>query len=145
MKIFQISTNGRASSTGPLMHKMVKLYHSDMAPYAHLNLSEIFHCIKSIPFRPDPETNEVLMRPRYTMNSWGNGGDCDDKAIALASYAYIHKIPYRFIAARRADKKILHHVFCELYISNRWINADPTYSFNILGRAREQYAETVII
>lgn len=138
-------TDGLAASTGPLMHEMVRKYHNDMLPYASLSLPEVFDLIKSIPFRPDPPDVEVLMRPSYTMSMTGPGGDCDDKSIALASYAYLLNIPYRFVAVRRADKKELHHVYTELYINNKWIHADPTYSFNTLGRKREGYAEYQII
>jgi len=145
MQIKYIETDGRAISTGPLMHDMVRRYYTDMEPYAHLSLFEIFDLIKNIPFRPDPPDVETLMRPSYTLNCQGTGGDCDDKSIALASWAYLKKIPYRFVAVRRPDKKDLHHVFPELYILGKWVHADPTYSFNTLGREREFYAERVII
>ena len=145
MNVQRIVTDGRATSTGPLMRQMVETYFMDMAPYAHLNLSEVFDIIKNIPFRPDPPTVETLMRPYYTLSSKGYGGDCDDKAIAMASYARLSKIPYRFVAVRRAHRKVLHHVFCQLYINNNWFTVDPTYNFNVLGREREGYAERIII
>jgi transglutaminase-like putative cysteine protease len=40
---------------------------------------------------------------------------------------------------------VLHHVFVELNIGGKWIHADPTYNFNTLGRAREEYTERVVI
>lgn len=127
------------------MHRMVETYYRDMLPYAHLSLEQVYDIIKSLPFRPDPETNETLMRPAYTMLMLGTGGDCDDKSIALAAYCRLVGIPYRFIAVRRADQKTLHHVFLECYIRNKWIHVDPTYRFNTLGREREPYAEYVLI
>lgn len=129
------------------MHAMVREYHTDMIPYSHLSLPEVFDRIKAVPYREDPPNEETLMRPYYTMNGLGWGGDCDDKCIALASWAFIHRIPYRFVAIRRPCKKHLHHVICELYIMDKWLHADPTYSFNVLGRPRidELYAERVII
>lgn len=150
-QVSRLETDGKASSTGPLMHEMVRCYHRDMLPWASMSLPEIFSLIASIPFRPDPEDEELLMRPMYTMNGLGNGGDCDDKCIALASWAYLNAIPYRFLAVRRPEENMLHHVVCELYIqdspglSGRWIHADPTYAFNTLGREREAYAEYVVI
>lgn len=140
-----IHTNGLAVNTGPMMHRMVRQYHEDMLPYASMSLHEVFDLIKNIPFRYDPIDEEVLQRPYYTLNGIGRGGDCDDKAIALASWAYLHGIPYRFIAVRRPDRNTLHHVFTELYISGRWVQADCTYSINRLGCEREYYAERVII
>lgn len=147
IKVNRVHTDGSANQTGPLMRQMVYRYWSDMLPYAHLSLPEVFTIIKNIPYREDPPNEETLMRPYYTMNSMGWGGDCDDKCIALASYAYMEHIPFRFIAIRRRGKKQLHHVLCELYIMNRWLHADPTYSFNVLGRPRldEHYAQRVVI
>jgi len=140
------NTDGRAETTGKLMVEVVNRYYLDMMPLAHLPLIEAFDVIKKIPFRPDPLEEETLMRPYYTMNMMGSGGDCDDKAIALASYCKIKGLPCRFVAVRRPDQQILHHVFTEIYIDNAgWIHADPTYRFNTLGREREQYAEYVII
>lgn len=126
------------------MKKVVDRYYLDMAPYASLSLIEIFDKIKNLPYRPDPVDIETLMRPAYTMTGTGSGGDCDCKALALASYAKLHSIPFRFIAIRRPGRKVLHHVALELYYSNRWLFADPTYRFNVLGRKREE-AERVIL
>lgn len=152
-----IQTDGRAATTGVYMRRMVDKYYRDMRPHGSLTLEKVFSLIKDIPFTPDPEFAETLQRPAYTMNQSGLGGDCDDKCIALASWCKLRggsynpndfparKYDYRFVAVRRADMPVLHHVFCEVYIMDRWIHADPTYKFNTLGREREQYAEYVII
>jgi transglutaminase-like putative cysteine protease len=144
MQVYKIITDGKAKSTGKIMYRIVDLYYMDMAPYASLSLIEIFDRIKNLPYRPDPVDIETLMRPAYTMNNQGTGGDCDCKALALASYAKLHKIPFRFIAIRRPGRNNLHHVALELYVCNRWLFCDPTYSFNVLGRKREE-AERVIL
>lgn len=145
MVIANATTNGTARETGQYMRAMVDRFYMDMAPYAHLPLSQIFGIIKNIPFRPDPPDNETVQRPLYTVQQQGYGGDCDDKCIALAAWAKLNSMPYRFVAVRRPDRPRLHHVFCELWIDGRWIHADPTYRFNTLGREREQYAEYVVI
>lgn len=145
MQVTSVETNGKADITGTLMHEMVDRYYLDMLPYAHLSLNEAFELVKNIPFRPDPLDEETLMRPSYTMSMQGWGGDCDDKAIALAAYCKLVGIPYRFVAVRRADQPCLHHVFVECYIRGMWVHADPTYRFNTLGRERERYAEYAII
>lgn len=144
MEITNITTDGRATSTGKIMRDMVERYHTDMLPYVHLSIRQIFDLIKNLPYRSDPPNVETLMRPAYTMTMRGTGGDCDCKALALASYARLFMIPYRFIAIRRPGRKTLHHVAVELYYNNEWIFADPTYSFNVLGRKREE-AERVIL
>lgn len=145
MIISEVRTDGQARSTGPYMHRMVDQYYMDMAPYASLSLLEIFEVIKSLPYRPDPADAETLMRPRYTMAMQGFGGDCDDKAIALASWARLNRIPYRFVASRRYDRKALHHVYTELCIYGKWTPYDCTYSINQPGVHREKYAEKVIL
>lgn len=140
-----VETNGKAVATGPYMHAMVNNYWRDMVPWGTLSLPEIFDRIKNIPYRPDPPTVETLMRPYYTMRGFGWGGDCDDKAIALASWAVINRIPYRFVAVRRQGMPTLHHVFTQLFVNGKWLSADTTYSVNTLGRERDVYVERVII
>lgn len=138
MKILTVQTNGKAVTTGQYMRYMVNRYHLDMLPYADLPLTEVFDRIKRVPFVADPPDRELLMRPAYLMSG---GGDCDDKCIALASYCVLVGLPFRFVAARRKGHPTLHHVFCEIRLYGRWINADPTYSFNSLGREREPFEE----
>jgi len=145
MRVSHVQTDGQAKTTGYLMRHMVNTYWRDMVPYAHMTLSEVFDRIKMLPFRPDPPDAETLQRPLYTMTMTGYGGDCDDKAIALASYCTAVGIPYQFVAVRRKDMEALHHVYCYLYVNNRWIPADATYNFNVLGREREKYAEYVTL
>jgi hypothetical protein len=144
MKIYHIKTDGKASSTGAVMRAMVRKYYLDMVPYASLSAIEMFTVIKNLPYRPDPPNVETLMRPKYTMTMQGYGGDCDCKALALAAWAYLQKIPYRFIAIRRPGRAVLHHVAIELYMEKQWIFFDPTYRFNSFGEKREE-AERVII
>ena len=126
------------------MNKVVETYYKDMTPYAHLSLLQVYEIIKNLPYRPDPLCTETLMRPSHTMNMRGTGGDCDDKAIAMASYARLFNIPYRFLAIRRYGRKSLHHVAVELYTNNEWLFLDPTYSFNSFGRKRDE-AERLIL
>lgn len=145
IRLQSVETNGKATATGPYMHAMVNTYWRDMIPWGTLSLPEIFNTIKNIPYRPDPPTVETLMRPYYTMRQLGWGGDCDDKAIALASWAYINRIPYRFIAVRKTGMRVLHHVFTQLLVNNKWMSADATYSVNTLGRERDVYEERIVI
>lgn len=162
MEVTKVKTDGKARSTGPLMYHMVEKYHDDMLPYAHMSLEQVYDIIKNIPFRPDPAHEETLMRPRYTMTMQGWGGDCDDKSIALASWAYNRggrpnkkgiapgAYDYRFIACRRPGRNVLHHVYPQLYIKNSsddgwWVPADATYAFNVLGREHGEYVERVVI
>lgn len=144
MNINRLTTDGKAVSTGKLMREVVEKHYRDMAPYASLSLIQVYNLIKSLPYRPDPEHAETLMRPRYTMNMQGYGGDCDDKVIALASWARLRNMPYRFVAIRRPERKNLHHVSLELYIKDRWVHFDPTYRFNMYGVKRPE-AERIVM
>lgn len=145
METFIFQTSGKARETGPYMYQVVNRYHTDMLPYASYTLPEIFELIKQIPYRADPRGIEVLQRPRYTLDLSGPGGDCDDKAIVLASWARLNHIPYRFMAVRKKGKPNLHHVYAELYFNGEWVPVDPTYNVNTLGRQYETYVEHVII
>jgi len=129
-----------ARQTGRLMHKMVNKYCLDMSPYASMSLNEVFDFVKKIPFQPDPAMIELLKRPYYTIQGIGEGGDCDDKAIVMASWAKLNSIPYRFIGVgcrkpgqKKNAKILLSHVFTQFYILGEWLNVDATYSYNKLG------------
>lgn len=142
----KVETNGKAKQTGPYMHWVVDNYCQDMIPYASKTLPELFDMLKNIPYRADPENIETLMRPLYTLNYMGYGGDCDDFAICVGCWAKLNKKPYRFIAVRKAGKKVLHHVFAQVYLNNiGWTTVDPTYKFNLLGCEHDRYVERVII
>lgn len=132
--------------TGREMYRMASAWKQDMAPYATLALSQVFNLLKSIPYRPDPPDEEFLQRPRYTLTRTGAGGDCDDKAIASGAWAHLNGIPFRFVAVSRYPRPaLLHHVYTEMYIGQRWIAFDPTYSFNVLGRPMCEYPQRVLL
>ena len=127
------------------MYQMVDTYHNDMLAFAAYTLLEIYDFIKNIPYIPDSEYAEILIRPALLLASVTGAGDCDDKAIALASGAHIRGIPYRFVSVRAHDKEMLHHVFPELYINGAWLTCDATYNFNTIGRDRQPFAEYVVL
>lgn len=115
-----------------------------MAQYASATLQEVFDLLKNIPYQADPPDREHLQRPFYTLNEMGEGGDCDDKAIAAGAWAFLRRIPFRFVAVSKSPEKELHHVFVEMYINGKWEPFDPTYAFNVLGRP-VAYAKRVIL
>lgn len=138
-----------AFQTGREMHVMVNNYFYDMAPWADLSALEIFEIISFLPFNPDPKGKELIKRPFYTMHKMYPGGDCDDKSIAVASWAKLNSIPYRFIAVGRKKRRFgkigLSHVYVEVYILGSWIMFDSTYSFNVLGQNLGGYDRMVIL
>ena len=128
---------GNARQTGRRMHWLVENYYMDMAPFATLSHQQIFDKIKRIPFNPDPKNIELLKRPKFTMEQFGPGGDCDDKSICIAAWAKLNNIKWNFVAVgRRKPGKLkipLTHVFVRLYYPNSALNVDATYSTNVLG------------
>jgi len=129
-----------AKDTGREMYKMVEDYYTDMAPWVDLSLLDIFKTVAELPFNFDPDSEELLKRPFYTMHSIGPGGDCDDKAICIASWAKLNGYPYRFVATGRKkpgqsifSKILLSHVLAQVYIYDNWLICDATYAFNVFG------------
>lgn len=127
------------------MYRMASAWKQDMAPYASMSAAQVFNLLRLIPYRPDPPDVEFLQRPLHTIRMTGQGGDCDDKAIAAGSWAHLNGIPYRFVAVSRFPDRPLHHVYAEMYIGTRWIAFDPTYSFNVLGRPMCEYPQRVVL
>lgn len=135
-----------AKDTLALMRGMVKRYRDDMISYAPLAPLDVFKNISNLEWIEDRwngEKAEVIKRPFYTMQGIGPGGDCDDKAIALASYLSLHAIEWRFVAVSRKKDKPLNHVYVEAKFGNDWFALDPTYSFNIPGYPMHNYEKRV--
>lgn len=126
-----------AWQTGRRMRWLVNNYYLDMALYASLSIQEIFDLVKKLPFRPDPQNNELVKRPKFTMERTGPGGDCDDKSICIAAWAKLNSIKWDFVAVGRKRpgkwRIPLTHVFVRLYYPNNALNIDATYSTNVLG------------
>lgn len=95
MNIYHIKTDGKAKSTGKVMRDMVEKYYRDMAPYASLSVVRMYDMIKNLPYRPDPDEVETIMRPLYTMTMRGYGGDClseDTRLLTVKGYSPISRI-----------------------------------------------------
>jgi len=76
---------------------------------------------------------ETLQSPRYTMAS--GAGDCDDRAVLLASLARAIGVPtsFRVIAADPRNRSRYSHVYVVAHVGKRRIAMDPTYGENALG------------
>ena len=153
MKITKTLLKGGVKQTGKVMHALVRAYHTDMIPVGSHPLAQAFDFIKKLPFTPDPPGDELVQRPLYTLRS---GGDCDDKAICMASYAVLNGLEYRFRAVGvkknpRIARIPLTHVWTEIKISSEsgsapdWIICDCTYAFNTLGQRTVDYDRSEII
>lgn len=116
------------------MVRLAARYAKDIAPYGHYSPGEFFNFLKGIPYHRDPDNEEFLQRPYYTLAGDRPGGDCDDKAICSGAYAIIHGYPFRFVAMGRSKDKPLHHVATDMRINGGWIHFDPTYSDQVMGK-----------
>ncbi len=127
------------------MYRIAHAWKDDMGAYASLSLIELFDLLKNIPFNADPHDTELLQRPFYTLNQLGRGGDCDDKAIATGAWCHLNNLPFRFLAVSMQSDGVLHHVLTEIFYRGRWIEFDPTYSFNVLGRPLKAYTKRLLL
>jgi hypothetical protein len=127
------------------MYRIAYAWRDDMAPYASMSMTELFCLLKDLPFNADPDDTELLQRPFYTLNQLGRGGDCDDKAICVGAWCHLNKLPFRFLAVAMSPATELHHVLTEIFYRNRWVEFDPTYAFNVLGRPLKPYTKRLIL
>jgi transglutaminase-like putative cysteine protease len=130
-----------------LMRQMVARYKEDMIPLASHDLKTAFARIAEIPWYADRwngEAAEVIKRPGYTMARMWPGGDCDDKAIAMASVLELQGVPWRFVAAGRTEGKPPTHVFVEANLGEGWIPMDCTYPHNRPGWQMRDYPVRIV-
>lgn len=131
--------------TSTEMYRIAYAWKEDMAPYASMDLQELFDLLKNIPFNADPVDMELLQRPWFTLNQAGKGGDCDDKSICVGAWCHLRGVPFRFVAVSRDAKSPLHHVLTEMYLNGEWFEFDPTYAFNVLGRPLQVYPKRLVL
>jgi len=140
MKISKEMLTGGVKQTGAVMRRLVNDYYQDMAPYASQPEMVVFRMLADIPFVPDPAGHELVQRPKFTLQF---GGDCDDKAVAMAAYLKLRGIKYRFraVGARIPGKLTipLTHVWTEAIINGNWVILDCTYSHNVYGQQTMEY------
>jgi hypothetical protein len=103
-----------------------------------MSIPQFFDYVKNIPYVRDIKESEIVSRPRYLLTIFP-ALDCKKKSIVFASFMHLKhgSESYRFVlSSNRPDKKI-GHIFTQIFNGSRWINADVTYSKNILGEAKK--------
>lgn len=119
--------------TSVQMYRLARQYASDVADIATLPILAAFDRVRSIPYGRDPDGLEYVRRPAFSRMQLGRGGpDCDDKAVVMGAVAHLKGIPFRFVAGARTPGP-LHHTWPQLLLGGKWINFDPTYSYNRPG------------
>jgi hypothetical protein len=124
---------GSPASTGAEMMRLVKQYAADIGEMAKWSLPKYYDFVKKLPYRKDPDNNETLARPLYTLSTAWPYRDCDDKAILIGSWLFLNKIPFKFRASSSRKDKILHHVYVIAKIGGKDLVIDATYPKNTLG------------
>lgn len=56
----------------------------------------------------------------------GQGGDCDDKSILLASLLEAIGYPTRFVVAGYSTPGSVEHVYVQIYLDDEWVDCDAT-------------------
>lgn len=132
-------------STGRLMRRLSVAFAGDVDPYLTLSLPAFYARVRDVPYRRDPASMEFLQRPAVTLAGTGPGGDCDDKAVALAAYLCRQGIPYRFVAAGRDRRNPLHHTWVQAKLEGEWVDLDPTYAWNSPGQRIGRWEKIIVI
>lgn len=95
----------------------------------------------AIRYQMDPRDVETIRTPELTMRE--RAGDCDDKAVLLASLLEAVGHPSAFVAlAFGAPPAPFSHVYVETRVGDRWIAAETTEPWP-LGRAPEGFSRQV--
>lgn len=143
------------NQTGREMYKMVNSTAADLKGIFfgsnglsisadRLPLVEYFNYVKNIPYRRDPKPREILARPAHIAKFSELGADCKKKALMIAAWLKLNKIPFRFIAASRRPDKRIHHVFPQGRIADQWVNLDATYKRYRIGMPRSDTKQEVL-
>jgi len=125
------------------MHTLVQKYSGDLKNVYlfgeradKATLPDYFNFVRRIKYRQDIKPIEVVSRPYHIIRSKEQGADCKKKAILIAAWAKQNRVPYRFIASSKLSNGKIHHIFPQLKIRGKWINADATYNSFKLGEPK---------
>lgn len=146
-QVSKIQTQTAATPTDILarMAQIVQAHAVDVAPWALLGLSEFFDLVRGGNYIREPSNwrTQVLARPSLTISKAVPIVACANKAIILASWAELNKIPWRLVAVGRAPGLPPHHVFPEFFMGGEWRPVDGTYPWSVLF-ARKDYPVRVV-
>lgn len=131
----------RASSSADILAEMVRIVRThagDVAEWATLPLSEFFDMVKRGAYNREPDAwgAQVLARPALTIHKRAPVIACANKAIILASWAQLNRVPWRLVAVGRVAGMPPHHVFPEMFIGGEWRPVDATYRWGVIFTRR---------
>ncbi len=119
------------------VQRMIELFYNDIKKTGlnNVGLNECFDFIKKMKYSRDFPRPELVSRVKYYNKL--DGYDCKKKSVLLGSYAKVNNIPYRLVISGNDPKKDFHHIFIQLYMGGRWINADCTYKIGKIGKQKK--------
>jgi len=132
-----------AQDTAAQMAELVRMYSGDLGKMAKWPLPKFFRHVAGLEFRPDPQGQESIARPRITLDKSWPWRDCDDKSILIGSWLYQNKIPFIFRATSKRRDGLLHHVFPVATIDGRETVLDATYKTGQIGKIDTKVSNTV--
>lgn len=133
------------TQTGKEMKRITKKYCNDLEhiflrykgkliQVSKLPFYAFFDLIKNLDYEQDIAPVEVIARPKILLKGaqMGAGLDCKKKAILIASWICLNvgKNNFRFVASSKRRDKIITHVFPEIFVNEKWLPVDATYSKN---------------
>lgn len=120
------------------MARIIKEHSTDVAPWGLWSLSDFFDLVKNGSYNREPTawSTQILARPRLTISKAVPITACANKAIILASWAQMNRIPWRLVGAGRVPGRAPHHVFPEFHLGGAWRSVDGTYPWGVLFAQR---------
>jgi transglutaminase-like putative cysteine protease len=100
---------------------------------SHDDLSEVralYEGVRDgIRYQRDVSGIETLATPLLTLQR--QVGDCDDQATLLAALFESAGYPTRFVMAGYHDPRFVEHVYTQVLVNGKWLDADPTEHLNL--------------
>jgi len=126
-----------AHNPGQILAGMVGIVRrcaSDVAEWALDPLEVFFRRVARGHYDREPTEwkAQILARPALVLSRRVPVVACANKAILMASWAQLNRMPWRFVAVGRIPGFPPHHVYTELFIGGAWRSADATYPWGVL-------------
>lgn len=120
------------------MGETVRANAYDVAEWASLPLDRFFDLVRGGTYNREPTSwnSQVLARPRDSISKAVPVIACANKAIILAAWAQMNRIPWRLVAVGNHRGYPPHHVFPEFYVAGQWRAVDATYPWSVLFAAK---------
>jgi hypothetical protein len=111
---------------------------------ADLSLNDYYDFVRKLPYKKDNKPVEIVGRPKYILEQHSAGLDCKKKAVLMAAFLKLHKIPYRFIGASSRSDGAIHHIYPEANLNGKWTHVDATYTRYRIGKPKQETASEIL-